>query len=307
MEIIPSRKRVETAKEIDALLEEHRAWIDRLNKCLICGSSSFPDFLEGESHLRCPLGNWLESQAGELFSDNIQHQELKSRHKNIHDLARTMVEAARHETKIEESTYDGFLSAVSEFEKLIGAAYDAIIAAINATDPLTGAQNRSHMRALLEDRIAKTGPDLPSWILMIDLDHFKSINDRYGHEVGDKVLKGFSTVVRDHIRSSDLFFRYGGEEFLLCISGVGEDRIANIAERLRSAISRESYEAPDGTRFSTTASFGINRLCTGHDVTSAIHAADTAMYAAKRAGRNQVVFSPSGAPEDILEAGVIAH
>ncbi|QDG76604.1 diguanylate cyclase [Labrenzia sp. PHM005] len=307
MEIIPTQRQVETAKEIDALLEEHKAWIDRLNKSLICRTSAAADMLEEDAHLHCPLGHWLEVRAGKLFSNDGQHQELRSRHKHIHDLARTMVMAANSGAMIEERTYEDFLVAASEFEKLIGTAYDSIIAAINATDPLTGAQNRSHMRALLEDRIAKIGSGLPSWILMIDLDHFKSINDRYGHEVGDRVLKGFSSVVRDHIRSSDLFFRYGGEEFLLCISDVGEDRIANVAERLRSAISRESYEAPDGTRFSTTASFGITRLSADHDVTSVINAADTAMYAAKRAGRNQVIFSPTSASEDLQKASIGAH
>jgi diguanylate cyclase (GGDEF)-like protein len=298
MEIIPSQRQVETAKEIDSLLEGHRTWVDHLNKSLICGATTPAGTLEEDAHSRCALGNWLEARAGKLFSDNNQHQELLKHHKNIHDLARSMVQYAERGVQIAESTYDDFLNAAYEFEKLIGSAYDSIIAAINATDPLTGAQTRSHMRTLLEDRISRISSSLPSWILMIDLDHFKSINDRYGHEIGDRVLKGFAAVVRDHIRSSDLFFRYGGEEFLLSISDVGEDRIANVAERLRSAISRESHAAPDGTRFSITASIGITQLSACQDVTSAINTADAAMYAAKRAGRNKVVFStPASAKE----------
>lgn len=291
MELIPTQRQAETAKQIDALMDEHRAWINQVNKSLICGPNSDCVHIGEDTHQQCTLGSWLEEQAGSLFEQIKEHQELVARHKHIHDLARSMVQTVKSGKRVEEAAYDEFLTASSEFQNMISRTNEAIVAEINATDPLTGAQNRSHMRALLEDRISKVSLGITSWVLMIDLDHFKSINDDYGHEVGDQVLKGFSSVVREHIRSSDLFFRYGGEEFLLCISNTDEDRVTKIAERLRLAISRESYVAPDGTRFSTTASFGITQLLATHDVTTAIHDADKAMYAAKRAGRNLVIFA----------------
>lgn len=295
MDLLPTQKQVETAQEINTLLDGHRVWMDRLNKTLICGTTAAEDTIAENAHHQCRVGKWLEQQARALFADKTKHDVLLARHKQVHDHARAMVTSAQRGDRINEDIYDGFLEAALEFEQMIESAYDTLMARINATDPLTGAQTRSHMRALLEDRLIKSRDGGPSWIVMVDLDHFKSINDRYGHDIGDQVLKGFASVVRDHIRANDLFFRYGGEEFLLCISDVSEDTIMAVAERLRQAISNENHQLPEGHSISVTASFGITELTEKRSVTEAISTADVAMYAAKHAGRNRVMFETAPA------------
>ena len=185
----------------------------------------------------------------------------------------------------------GFSHPRKGLSSLIEAAYDEIVRSINATDPLTGAENRTMMDQRLAERLSasrETGSR--DWLIMVDLDHFKSVNDQYGHEVGDTVLKGFASVVREHIRSNDLFFRYGGEEFLLCIASVEEDTVARIAERLRNAIAQQNFQTQSGKSIAVTASFGVAALTPKSTVTEAINAADKAMYAAKHAGRNMVMF-----------------
>jgi len=276
------------------MLESHRIWVYRLNKSLICGLPPVENVVAEDSHLNCSLGTWLTHRAPELALDPDTNRILSERHKAVHDLARSMVKTVQRGDRIQESLYDEFLASSQSFAGLMEATYDTIVASINATDPLTGAETRTLMSARLEDRIfqvRQTGS--PAWLLMVDLDHFKSINDFYGHELGDIVLKGFASVVRDHIRSDDLFFRYGGEEFLLCISDVTRKTISHVAERIRKAVAKNFFKAPDGTQFSVTASFGIAALEPDMQVNDAINAADAAMYAAKHAGRNQVFFDPA--------------
>ena len=278
------------------MLNSHRAWVYRLNKTLVCGLPAAEEMVADDAHLHCTLGNWLESRAKELDLDEGTYEDLVARHKRVHDLARVMVRTGQDGHRIQETVYDEFLEASEEFAGLIEVTYDGIIASVTATDPLTGAENRTLMTERLQERVSharESGCEI--WIIMIDLDHFKSINDLHGHELGDTVLKEFAAVVMDHIRTDDLFFRYGGEEFLLCISDVDTGTIWRVAERLREAVARKIFEAPDGNRFSITASFGISALSAKTQISQAINAADAAMYAAKHAGRNKVKFDPGSA------------
>ncbi|MCK7613579.1 diguanylate cyclase [Roseibium sediminicola] len=279
------------------MLNSHRNWVYRLNKTLICGLDPTSEMIAEDAHVHCAFGHWLEQRAQHLDLDTETLSNLVGRHKKVHDLAREMALTVRDGHTIEESLYDEFLAISERFIGLIESAYDALIASINATDPLTGAENRSLMNVRLEERkrIA-AGKSSQAWIIMIDLDHFKSVNDDYGHEVGDHVLKGFGSLVRDHIRGDDLFFRYGGEEFLLCISGVSENTVARVAERLRKACANKVYKVKNDKELSVTASFGIAGLTDYKQISDAINAADIAMYAAKRAGRNRVVFDRAGEP-----------
>ncbi|MCV0427384.1 MAG: diguanylate cyclase [Roseibium sp.] len=276
------------------MLNSHRAWVYRLNKSLVCGLPAAVEMIADDAHLHCTLGNWLESRAMQLDLNEDTYEDLVARHKRVHDIAREMVRTVQAGHRIQEAIYDEFLEASEEFSGLIEGTYDGIIASITATDPLTGAENRTLMTERLEERISKakeTGCEV--WIIMVDLDRFKSINDVHGHELGDTVLKKFAAVVMDHIRTDDLFFRYGGEEFLLCISDVDKNTISRVAERLREAVARKTFETPDGNRFSITASFGIAAISVNKQINQAINAADAAMYAAKHAGRNKVKFDPA--------------
>lgn len=288
-----AKVRAETANELDAMLSSHRIWVYRLNRTLICGSEPTKDMVADDAHLRCTLGNWLATRAQELDLDEATYAEIVSIHKTVHDLGREMAASALNGERIAEDVYDGFLASSESLVGLIEAAHDKIVASINATDPLTGAENRSLMDKRLQEKIASSRlTGARNWILMVDLDHFKSINDRYGHKLGDTVLKGFAAVVREHIRSNDLFFRYGGEEFLLCIEHASEETVARVAERLRTAIAQKIFHTSAGEHISVTASFGVTALTPNQTVTEAINAADKAMYSAKHAGRNKVAFSP---------------
>jgi diguanylate cyclase (GGDEF)-like protein len=155
------------------------------------------------------------------------------------------------------------------------------------TDPLTGAYNRRHMGKRLAEALEK-GALVPSALLLIDVDHFKRINDEHGHDAGDAVLKGIVSVVRSHSRASDLLFRMGGEEFVLLLPGTRDEDAMKIADEIREAIAA----APllDGAK--VTASIGVGVAAPRDSVESWIKGTDAAMYVAKESGRNRVARRP---------------
>lgn len=156
-------------------------------------------------------------------------------------------------------------------------------------DPLTGLNNRGAMSISLTRELerARRHSDQSISILMVDIDHFKSINDRYGHLTGDNVLRSVAQIIQSSIRGCDACFRYGGEEFLICLSNSNSTLARVVSERIRMAIS-ESVLLPDKDR-PVTASFGIANYNDESDWPELIARADNALYTAKAQGRNQVV------------------
>jgi diguanylate cyclase (GGDEF)-like protein len=131
---------------------------------------------------------------------------------------------------------------------------------------------------------------------MMDLDAFKSVNDRFGHAVGDRVLVAFAALLRRQLRHADVVGRYGGQEFSLLLEGLREPDVARLADRLRAEFGATEHDAPDGTRFRVTLSAGIATLASPRtSVEDWKRAADDALYAAKAQGRDRVALAAAGA------------
>lgn len=155
-------------------------------------------------------------------------------------------------------------------------------------DPLTGAFNRRNMEQELHHAVDEYGRNrTPMALLLFDLDHFKDINDRHGHDRGDEVLVLFAGLVGSNTRKADRFFRYGGEEFLLLVKGIGYAEAHAIAEKIRHAT-----ESALGASFGkVTVSAGIAGIRVGESYEKWLARTDEALYRAKREGRNRVVVS----------------
>lgn len=159
------------------------------------------------------------------------------------------------------------------------------------TDPLTQTNNRASFDDSVkrEMSLAIRGNKALS-VLFLDIDHFKSINDQYGHSCGDVALTAVAKWIKENLRSSDLVFRFGGEEFVILLSDTDIEGAKLLAERIRTSIEQHTL-AYDMNAIKVTASLGISSLCTEDTLDSFISRADNAMYQAKRGGRNQVVFA----------------
>jgi diguanylate cyclase (GGDEF)-like protein len=153
------------------------------------------------------------------------------------------------------------------------------------TDQLTGAANRRSFETTLDREMAQARRhNYPLSLLYLDIDHFKSINDRYGHEAGDAVLIRFVGVLKQRLRASDLLARWGGEEFIVMLSYTDLGNAVQIAEELRASVEQERFETGR-----LTCSFGVASLKSGDTVDTIVNRADKALYAAKEGGRNRVV------------------
>ncbi|WP_323761411.1 PleD family two-component system response regulator [Maricaulis sp.] len=164
------------------------------------------------------------------------------------------------------------------------------------TDQLTGLHNRRYISSRLRQAMDSAGNGgAPVALLLADIDHFKSINDSYGHDAGDSVLRDFSTRLQTGLRALDLAARYGGEEFVVVMPGAGMAEAGIAAERLRSSVAGAGFDLPDGTRIPVTVSIGIAQARRGESVDAFLRRADEALYAAKNAGRNQVQAADNAA------------
>jgi diguanylate cyclase (GGDEF)-like protein len=157
------------------------------------------------------------------------------------------------------------------------------------TDPLTGVLNRRAFFTLADDAIALARRDgRPIALLLFDLDHFKAINDRYGHLMGDLALTAFTSAVSNVVRATDIIGRIGGEEFAVLVAGAEAATATSIAERIRFDFSRATVSL-DGKVLSATVSAGIAvGRGTTIDLKALVTEADRALYGAKHAGRDRV-------------------
>jgi len=160
------------------------------------------------------------------------------------------------------------------------------------TDPLTGLHNRRAIDLWVNSQLsAAARHDFSIWVAIADLDRFKNVNDTYGHDAGDTVLKSFSEVLKASTRKSNMCGRLGGEEFLMVLTHVEREQVGIAIERVRQRFEKEEFKFGDGVS-RVTASFGVAgfRGPCPPDFTTLLARADSALYSAKHKGRNRVEF-----------------
>lgn len=191
------------------------------------------------------------------------------------------------------------------FQERLRSSYE-ISLSMALTDGLTGLYNRRYLEVHLEKLLKKNREDRKHLaVLLMDIDHFKSVNDTYGHGVGDEVLKVFAERLKGKLRSIDTVARYGGEEFVVILPDVSVERAYRVAERLRLGIANDPFKcsAPGGL-LKVTASFGGAIIgAEEENVLKALERADKCLYEAKEGGRNCVFFEGKGRliPEEIAQ------
>jgi diguanylate cyclase (GGDEF)-like protein len=177
-------------------------------------------------------------------------------------------------------------------------------------DSLTGLLNSRSLHMRLREELASTKRhERPTSFVLFDIDHFKQVNDKYGHPIGDKVLQLIGETIRSTLREGEIAARVGGEEFALLLPFTSIDRARVAAERIREAISKESLRLKNGQQLSVTVSAGVACVNDHEDQDSAAiySLADLALYKAKKQGRNRVVIgtsndrSPNGTDGEVVD------
>ncbi len=164
------------------------------------------------------------------------------------------------------------------------------------TDSLTGLYNQRYLLRHLHGLLT-TSPDREVAVLMLDVDHFKQVNDDYGHAAGDRALRSIAETLRANTRVFDSLARYGGEEFVVVMPGSNQDEAVAAAERLRASVEAMTFAPTPGHRCRLSVSIGVACRGAGTDTPEALlREADVALYAAKRAGRNRVMLAAAPGP-----------
>jgi diguanylate cyclase len=203
---------------------------------------------------------------------------------------RALVSATREmqiKNKAMESRLQNSKSEISTLQQSLEA-----IRAESLTDPLTGLGNRKFFDRALDDAIAGASANgEPLSLLMLDIDHFKSFNDNYGHLTGDQVLRLVALSLKQNVRGQDVTARYGGEEFAVVLPSTAMRQAITVADHIRrSVMSKELKKKSTGEILGrVTISIGVATITPGDNAHSLIERADSCLYAAKRNGRNRVI------------------
>ncbi|MDH5570799.1 MAG: diguanylate cyclase [Gammaproteobacteria bacterium] len=276
-------------KSLNSAIIEHTKWMVQWNRELVCDGVRIRKDLTEWTAKNCEFGHWLASDESSFLEDLEIFQQVESLHKQVHISVIEMMGNAAQGQSITQQQFDNHIEVEKEFSKLLVSLRDEIYRLIFSYDYLTGTLTRQaifHVLSMEHERVKRDAEN--SCLVMIDMDNFKSINDKYGHLAGDKVLVSVAEYFSNHLRPYDSIGRYGGEEFLLCLPDVTVDEARNTMERLRQEVSQREICIQEGICLSLTVSMGIAPLLPTEDIKTVVEYADQAMYQAKMKGRNRV-------------------
>ena len=285
----------EVLAAINAGVAEHHAWLKSWHRALVCATPPAGAVLAGANPAGSPFAAWLKAHGGTGLLAQDAFAELQRRLERARELGKLLAERTGGERHLPPEDYDALVEAASAFEKQAGRLADAFRKAVAELDPLTGLANRVTMLRELEaefDRARRTGQ--PCGIALADLDRFKSVNDTHGHGVGDKVLAAAAGRFLSRLRPYDAIWRYGGEEFVICLPNADEATALRILERLRETLAARPIPIRDDLDLPVTSSFGLSMVEGEVSLKHTIERADQALYAAKRDGRNRVTLWRDG-------------
>lgn len=278
-------------RDLDTGIMNHMSWMKALNRALICEEQPEPFDLSIDAHCHCKFGRWYyQGDNYPELRENPVFLNIGTLHKLMHDDARALLQAKINGQNIGRAEYDNFMDNAINFKWEVRCLQFEIVKNICTIDHLTGAWNRQSMMSRLTaemERLARSGQS--SCICMMDIDHFKDVNDKHGHTVGDQVLQASVQFISDRLRKYDTIFRYGGEEFLICLPETQIEEAEIIMNRIRNDLADHAISLQSGNpSVSVTASFGIAIMTTEMSIQDAINMADHALLCAKATGRNRV-------------------
>ncbi len=233
-----------------------------------------------------PFGFWIRHRAGIMFEHAAELQSITEAMERID--GRILPRIAERDPAVRTGLFKELKTAVDEIAFLLGEMFQRLVAMENGRDPLTRVLNRRFLSSILSREIGYANTHRTTLsLLILDIDYFKRLNDTYGHQAGDQVLRQVAEVLMDSVRPSDFLFRYGGEEFLVVLVEVDRAGAAAIAERIRATIDGKEFKAGE-SKLHITVSAGVAQHAGHPDPEFLIERADDALYHAKHAGRNRV-------------------
>ncbi len=280
-------------EQLDAAVGAHLDWTRRVLRCAVLRVSPGDDVLSPEAHNLCGFGCWFnESKAYFIDRDPQVSARIENVHRAMHDAIRSICSDVLADQPGQSACLDAFEKTQSELVELLADFKTQLLATAAQQDSLTGLPLRHSLehdftQALKTCRRNKT----LLYVAMIDIDHFKAVNDTYGHPVGDLALRHLAGALKANVRSNEQLYRYGGEEFLLLLQADKSELMKVPAQRLLEAVRQMRVPLATGEPLALTVTLGLARVRSGDGLEAAVERADQALYAGKTAGRDRYVFA----------------
>lgn len=277
----------ETLQQLDQALYNHEQWLSALTRTIICRLPYDQRDVAEDAYRQCRFGQWCYDKPPLALREHPAFVAMTIEHHRMHQLGARLLLSSTHDLLALPKEYDSFRNALDRLRLEIDTLKHEIEDSLYNRDALTGAENRVHMLTKLRDlhEVVKRRVH-PCGIAIMDLDHFKEINDKYGHPFGDQVLATSVRHIMTHLRPYDSVFRYGGDEFLISLPNADLQNTQVVIARIREEFAMLVLSTDRQKGISTTASFGITLLDPDVSVEESINRADKALYAAKTSGRN---------------------
>lgn len=281
-------------KNILIYFESHLEWVKQLVTAV---ATRDPLLMPELDPVCCQFGGWLNTEGSRLIRDKSHIAQIRKLHEALHHVVLEVSGIMQHR-RASGPIYALLKKAETyslELGNEISLLNSIVIMSVYNKDPLTGFLNRRFLdRVLINQMEIAKATESSFSIIMFDIDHFKKLNDKHGHNTGDRALEHIAGIVRETLRQSDLVFRFGGEEFLLVAPSTGNVQAHLLAEKLRQRI--HDNPLPGETPIAISASFGVSEITPASYavvdtalVRDVIAECDGKLYAAKRRGRNRVV------------------
>lgn len=280
---------LDTLRQLEAASVHHAAWLKDLYRVMICGSEPNPADLMPDAHCRCKFGQWYYSDECRELREDPVFAEIGACHETMHASAGNLLQTRSMGQLVPVETYDAFMDLSIRLRKDITVYQLSVINTLCVVDHLTGAWNRTGMSQRLQEeheRMVRSKKEC--CICMLDIDHFKHVNDTYGHCAGDSVLAEATKFVSGQLRKYDSIFRYGGEEFLICLPDISIESAVLRLEHVRTGLAALPIPVKGQDDIHITASFGVTNMHLAETIDDTVRKADHALLCAKARGRNQV-------------------
>jgi len=280
---------------LDQALYNHIQWHNSLIRTLVCRMPGNKHDMKADAHKQCLFGQWYYEDSPKRLRDHPGFIAIGDAHKHMHNLSAQLLLTIQVGSQIDPLDYDNFANSMERMRLELASLKHEIEISLYTHDPLTGAINRADMLPILRElhEMVRRQSQVCS-LAMMDLDLFKKVNDKYGHPAGDKVLVAVVHYITEHLRPYDKLFRYGGEEFLICMQQAELSDCLERVEALRQGLAALPIDIGREDPISITASFGITGLDPFLEVDQCFEQADKALYKAKLEGRNCTsIWKPS--------------
>lgn len=283
-----SREALDFIQRLDAAAQSHMEWSHHVLRCAVLHATPGDDVLADDAHCRCDFGRWFhQNQERFDFLDVVTATRLDEQHRKMHDAGRNICKSILGGNAGDPELLRTYERTQRNVLTDLATLKTACLAHSARLDVLTGLPLRYGLDEECNRYCAQARRRGELTVaVMLDVDHFKHVNDVYGHAIGDLALQHIARLLGEQGRAGEPLFRYGGEEFLALIQAVSREAAEQGAERLLQALRDNPLRLPNGQILCLRASAGLAEAGAGESVAQLLGRADQALYAAKAAGRD---------------------